>query len=1105
MGLLVVVVLLTAVALSPLLRTDQPCTHDGGLHYYRIVAMRHALEDGLLVSRWMPDLAFGYGFPFFNYRAALSYYLGLALYLIGLSLPQALNAVYVLALAASAVGAYLLGRDLFGRAAGVVVAVAYVYAPYAFIDALVRGNLPESLALALLPFILWSFRRLLLSGRISYLLSSAGMLALLWLSHNISSLIFTPFLVLFVLVLWLARGRRDHLAAVGVALVLGIGLTAFYWAPAVLEKDEVQLYLARSARTNDYHYNFVTLSEVLAPPEPADPALLNPPLRLPLGLPLVVLASLGTVLALWRWRRAFSGVQDTQDLQARERWAVAALFAFSALAMIFMATRASVVLWERLPLIPFVQFPWRFVGRAVLPLSLLAGGCIAALSPIAPHATRSTHKPRLPWLAVLIGVALLVLTALPFATPPTGYCLQQARPDVLDLFAYEHATGLVGVDPLGSYFPVTVQTRPKGSPLEAQYAEQLARPQDTRRTPIARFDVESLPDGAVIHHAEYAPNRARLEIETPGAVRARYFSFAFPGWRVLVDGRPAEIIPGDPQGLITFDLPAGRHVVEVTWGSTPVRTVATMLSLVALASVAFVTYTAVRHRLVRWIRADAPAAPSDRPAKTAGNGVSCVAVDALSWRQVALLAFLALLLLGLKLAVVDRTDTLFRRPGLSAGGTLPGVDNPLDVRFDDGIRLLGYERSTETMLVDGTLHLALYWSAYARPSRSYRATVELVGPDGRLWSPKAAFPRRGYADPPPSTTWGHDRYAVTGLDVEALPGTPPGRYDLRLTVFDRQTLAPLDVLDDAGQVAAPNLTVGQVTLTRPSRAPDPVDVPMQFRLGAGVGPLVLAGVNLDRDEAAPGDPMLVTLFWNAVGSALPDLKAHLALVDANGAQASIWELPPVRAEWPTSRWQPGDLWRGQHMLRLPGRLESGTYAWQLQLYEPAGTGSRIPSSPVDLGQLQIDAPERLWQVPPLHFSVSAEFGQQATLLGANLEPASAATLSLSGEPATLKVTLVWQARSEMATSYRVFLHLLTPAGDLLTQSDGEPVNWTRPTSGWAPGEVILDERMLDIPADAPSGRYSLAAGLYDPDTRDRLALPDGTTVVLITTLTLEEP
>jgi hypothetical protein len=91
----------------------------------------------------------------------------------------------------------------------------------------------------------------------------------------------------------------------------------------------------------------------------------------------------------------------------------------------------------------------------------------------------------------------------------------------------------------------------------------------------------------------------------------------------------------------------------------------------------------------------------------------------------------------------------------------------------------------------------------------------------------------------------------------------------------------------------------------------------------------------------------------------------------------------------------------------------------------------------------------------------------------------------------------------MDTSYRVFLHLLKPDGSLLTQSDGEPANWTRPTTGWAQGEIILDQRVLQIPADAPPGSYTLLAGLYDPRTSDRLPLPDGSTAITITTLTLE--
>ncbi|MGD2148097.1 MAG: hypothetical protein PVH41_15510, partial [Anaerolineae bacterium] len=64
---LVLVCLLCLVAVIPLLRNDPPCTHDGTAHYYRVVALREALRQGLVFTRYLPDLAFGYGYPFFNY------------------------------------------------------------------------------------------------------------------------------------------------------------------------------------------------------------------------------------------------------------------------------------------------------------------------------------------------------------------------------------------------------------------------------------------------------------------------------------------------------------------------------------------------------------------------------------------------------------------------------------------------------------------------------------------------------------------------------------------------------------------------------------------------------------------------------------------------------------------------------------------------------------------------------------------------------------------------------------------------------------------------------------------------------------------------------
>jgi hypothetical protein len=270
----------------------------------------------------------------------------------------------------------------------------------------------------------------------------------------------------------------------------------------------------------------------------------------------------------------------------------------------------------------------------------------------------------------------------------------------------------------------------------------------------------------------------------------------------------------------------------------------------------------------------------------------------------------------------------------------------------------------------------------------------------------------------------------------------------------------------------------------------------------------LEGANLDRRQAAPGDPMMVTLFWRVpegtAGESLPDLQAQLALVDGQGGEVKAWEVPPVRSDWPTTQWKGGDVWRGQHLLRLPGGLEGGEYSWQVRLFDAADPAAPLSVGTSVLGELQVDAPEREWQAPPLELMLGADLGGEVRLLGANLEPVAADAPALqAGE--TLTVTLVWQGQREMDTSYRVFLHLVRGDGSLLAQSDGEPAGWRRPTTGWAPGEVVLDERTLEIPEEAPPGRYTLMAGLYDLGSSQRLALPGGATAVLLSPITIEAP
>jgi hypothetical protein len=129
----------------------------------------------------------------------------------------------------------------------------------------------------------------------------------------------------------------------------------------------------------------------------------------------------------------------------------------------------------------------------------------------------------------------------------------------------------------------------------------------------------------------------------------------------------------------------------------------------------------------------------------------------------------------------------------------------------------------------------------------------------------------------------------------------------------------------------------------------------------------------------------------------------------------------------------------------------------------------------------------------MDFNVSAPLGEQITLLGYDL---SAEPVSGGGR---LRVTLYWQTQKNLTNSYTVFVHLFNSAGQLVAQHDSPPVNGAIPTTDWTAGEVITDQHLVEF-ADLAPGDYKLVVGLYDSMTGQRLAAPNGDTVIQLQTL-----
>lgn len=231
--------------------------------------------------------------------------------------------------------------------------------------------------------------------------------------------------------------------------------------------------------------------------------------------------------------------------------------------------RWALPLWLNNPILAVTQFPWRLLAVTSLPLALFAGGIVLLF--------RNT------WLQ--IASALLLLGMIIVA--------QQPRVGWMDVFA----AGGTEVS-----LPVFAQVEVDKGILgggEGNSSIQEFRPRWVDRTlvlsPTHDLTAQKLAIQLVRGNAYDLTLRINGETGSP----LRFNNFYFPGWQVTLDqDRVLKTYPSTNLGLLTVDVPAGAHVVQLVWAGTPVQRWAGVLSLLTLAAL---TWLAWRQQTKRWL------------------------------------------------------------------------------------------------------------------------------------------------------------------------------------------------------------------------------------------------------------------------------------------------------------------------------------------------------------------------------------------------------------------------------------------------------------------------------------------------------------------------
>jgi len=744
-GLGVALLLATFAAWPFLTRLSLPTNTDADLHIYRTQQIMAAWEHHVLYPRWAQDLAFGFGYPVFNYYAPLTYYLGAAYGRFFGGPVAGVKFVLVTSAYLGAAGMYLFVRDHWNSVAGVVSAAAFVLAPYTvYIDPQARGAAPETLALAFGPLVLWAFARLRRAASPGNVGLAALTLAALILSHNLMSFILTG-----LLVAWLAweavhayvvsdTGHRPMWVTVwpsGVALLLGVCLAAFVWLPAILERSAVQFQRAFvDVSRPGAALQFVGARELLAPASPAD--LGNLPVsgwKFRLGMQQWLLGGLGA-LTIFRARAHRSAVL---------------FFAAATLALMGLVLPISAALWKAIPLLTYLQLPWRLLGPAAMALGVLAGAAV-------------NWAGALPWswgrLAFgVAGVAACIAGAIPVMDPLPWADYGPVTPRRLFVFERE---GNVGTTAQNEFLPSSVKTMPEPQ-------ESLVRSDDTGL--VDKVNRAALPEGAQVAVVEHGPQYDRFHTTAPDSFDLVLFTFHFPGWTAYVDGAKTPTAVTDPEGFITLHVPAGAHDVQVRLEDTPPRRLGWIISGFAWASLASL---AVWHMRAKPVTSH---------------------VEPLAWRPAAVFAILVLLGMGARYAA-DRNSPW--QVDLSSYD-VPEAQHQRFTRLEGNVALLAYDLPEATARPGDQVPITLYWKALGRAPRDLSVFVHFIGPDGQLWGQSDKVRPAEYF---PTDRWPLNRYFRDDHLAGLRPDAPPGAYTVRVGLWDRDTGTRMHVLDNHGSL-----------------------------------------------------------------------------------------------------------------------------------------------------------------------------------------------------------------------------------------------------------------------------------------------------------------
>lgn len=538
----------------PLLLHGCSCGHDFDFHLQSWLDAAAQLRRGTFDPAWTTSAAWNAGEPRFLFYPPLSWMLGAALSLL---LPLSATALVFtwLALLASGLAMFWLARSYVSAPASLLAGALYLANPYMLFTGFERTANAELLAAAWFPLLLLAALR-----RKPSILGLAVSLSLLWLTNAPAAVIgtYATIVIAVVRIALVLRARTDIagelrslLARYAAGGLLGLALPAFYLLPAAYERRDIQVAMAIIPNMR-FQDNFLFGHTGDGPHD----QVLHTASLLAVGLLTATLAALlGAWFANRRRNRSFAS-------------SALPILALLAALIAFLLTPLSTPIWQHLPELAFLQFPWRL-------LSLLGAILAFALALALQRLQTSRVSTAVAFTAALAIAASFSAWGISEFRQP---CEASDLPSVhAQLFRTHH-----GVAPTDEYTPTDADNDVLrwDDPSFWLATDPAAFAPGTVPNPAATIVNYDLPPPVDQTVSGTAPHHLTLQLTYPETLILNLRDY--PSWQVKRDGVLISHHLQRDDGLLAIALPAGTSHIDIAWHRGWDQTLGDALSAAAL-------------------------------------------------------------------------------------------------------------------------------------------------------------------------------------------------------------------------------------------------------------------------------------------------------------------------------------------------------------------------------------------------------------------------------------------------------------------------------------------------------------------------------------------